>query len=107
MSRPDAHSSIVRARELSCGMMEVAARGDIEGVLELDALRSRLLHEFLDPAKELPEPERSALREIMEINQAVIARIETMRAGTEAKMQTLGRGMRALSAYSDVQRQRP
>jgi len=101
------HSSLVRACELSRGMLEVAERGDIQGVLELDALRSRLLHEFLDAANKLADPERTALTEIMEINHTVIGRLETMRAGTQSKMETLGRGMRALNAYSDVQRQRP
>jgi len=107
MSAPGADAAIARARELSRGMMEVANRGDMQGVLELDALRSRLLHEFLDQARQLADPERAMLNEIMEINKAVIGKLETMRTGTEQKMQTLGRGMRALTAYSDVQRQGP
>ena len=107
MSKPAAHAAVARARELSRGMMEVADRGDMQGVLELDALRSRLLHEFLDQAHKLGDSERAALNEIMQINDTVIRRLETMRTGTERKMETLGRGMRALAAYSDVQRRDP
>jgi hypothetical protein len=104
MSRTAAHSAVARARELTRGMMQVAERGDIQGVLELDALRSRLLHEFLDHASVLAESEREALNEISQANDAVIRKLETMRAGTQRKLETVGRGKRALAAYSSVQR---
>ena len=104
MSKTAAHSAVIRARELSRGMMEVAERGDIEGVLELDALRSRLLHEFLDHAHKVAESDRDVLNEILQINQTVIGRLEKMRKGTERKLDMLSQGRRAFAAYSTVQR---
>jgi hypothetical protein len=104
MSRPAAHSAVTRAYELSRGMIEVAERGDLEGIVELDALRSRLLHEFLDGAPRVSESDREVLDEILRINASVIGKLETMRAGTQSKLDTLSRGKRALAAYSAVGR---
>jgi hypothetical protein len=104
MSRTATHSAVARARELSLELIAVAERGDMEGVLQLDARRARLLHEFLDHAHALAEAERDALSEIARINESVMRKLETMRAGTERRLETVGRGKRALAAYSSVQR---
>lgn len=105
MNKPAA-ATVMRARELSRELLAVAQTGDMQAVVELDARRSRLLHEFLDDAQRIGESDRQMLREIATMNGELIARIEQMRAGTGREMDKLGQGQRALGAYAAVQSQR-
>jgi hypothetical protein len=103
MNNAAPNPAIVRARELSHGMIEVADRGDIQGVLELDALRSQLLHGYFDNTRVLSAPDQELLADIARINDSVILKLEALRNGAAGKLDMVGRGRRALAAYSDVQ----
>lgn len=105
MNKPAA-ATVMRARDLSRELLAVAQTGDMQAVVELDARRSRLLHEFLDGAQRIGESDRQVLQEIETMNHELIARIEQMRAGTGREMDKLGQGQRALGAYAAVQSQR-
>lgn len=105
MNKPAA-PAVIRARDLSRELLALVQRGDMPAVVELDARRSRLLHEFLDGAQRIDESDRQVLREIETMNDALIAQIEQMRAGTGREMDKVGQGKRALGAYAAVQGQR-
>lgn len=106
MSKPAAALAVVRARDLSRELLSVAERGDMQAVVELDARRNRLLHEFLDGAHGIGESDRQVLLEIQNMNDTLIGRIETMRAGAGREIDKLGQGQRAIDAYSTVLRAR-
>jgi hypothetical protein len=102
MNKPAA-ATVLRARDLSRDLLKVAQSGDMQAVVELDARRSRLLHEFFDGTQRIGDSDRLVLQEIEAMNDALIARIEQMRAGTGREMDKLGQGQRALGAYAAVQ----
>ena len=102
MNKPAA-AAVLRARDLSRELLVVAQRGDMQAVIEIDQRRGKLLHEFLDGAHRIGDAERLVLQEIETMNDALIATIEQMRAGTAREMDKLGQGQRALNAYAAVQ----
>ncbi len=106
MNKPAPAAAVMRARDLSRELLSIAERGDMPAVLELDARRSKLLHEFFDAARSIGESDRQVLREIEQLNDSLIRHIEKMRTGTGREIDKLGQGQRAIDAYSAVQGRR-
>ncbi|MFO1467557.1 MAG: flagellar protein FliT [Steroidobacteraceae bacterium] len=97
------HPSVVRALELSRRLLEAARAGDMTTVIDLDAERGQLLREFLKGVPRIALPERTLLDEINTLNEAGLACIEARRREVAQNLSDVGRGRRAVHAYSAVQ----
>jgi hypothetical protein len=99
MTDSDLKQDLARALELSRELQEIAARGDVAAVADLDAERLRLLHSMRVKFTTMDAEDRLMLRKITESNDAAIGLLEHRRRRTEREMDMASVGRRAVAAY--------
>ena len=96
-----AASALQRVLELSRQVLEAAEGGEAERVISLDAERLRLLESLrLDPTP-MDERKRALLRQIADLNDRSLGRMEHCLRAKCRDMDMLATGRRALRAYSN------
>jgi hypothetical protein len=96
----EAAAVLQRVLELSRQLLEVADGGEVERVISLDAERLRLLKSIRGALTPMHEKDRAVLREIAELNDRSIGRLEHRFRAKCRDMDMLAVGRRALRAYS-------
>ncbi len=89
-----------RVLELSRQLLEAADAGEAERVISLDAERLRLLKSIRGALTPMNDKDRAVLREITELNDRSIGRLEHRFRAKCRDMDMLAVGRRALRAYS-------
>jgi len=100
MNRQAAVAALERALEISRELAAVADRGEVRQAASLDAERLQLLQSVRDALLPMDERSRAVLREIAELNDRSIGRLEHRFRAKCRDMDMLAVGRRALRAYS-------
>jgi hypothetical protein len=100
MNRQAAVAALERALEISRELAAVADRGEVRQAASLDAERLQLLKSVRDALLPMDERSRAVLREIAELNDRSIGRLEHRFRAKCRDMDMLAVGRRALRAYS-------
>ncbi len=100
----EAAAVLQRVLELSRQLLELTDGGEVERVISLDAERLRLLESVRGTLTSMNEKDREVLREIAELNDRSIGRLEHRFRAKCRDMDTLAVGRRALRAYSTNRR---
>jgi hypothetical protein len=106
VSRGEAPGALERALELSRELLEAAeseAATDARTV-DLNAQRLHCLQAARSAGRPRDEAQRALLREINELNDRAIGRLEHRRRTMERQMETVTTGRRAVAAYSSTRR---
>jgi hypothetical protein len=100
VTRADAMSALFEALELSRELCAVADAGDVPSALRLDAERLQLLKSAQRALQPMDENALVVVREIAELNDRSIGRMEHRFRAKCRDMDMLAVGRRALRAYS-------
>lgn len=100
MNRQAAIAALERALEISRELAAVADGGEVRQAASLDAERLQLLQSVRDALLPMDERSRAVLREIAELNDRSIGRLEHRFRAKCRDMDMLAVGRRALRAYS-------
>jgi len=100
MSRDQAVAALQRALEISRELAAVADSGDVRLAVSLDAERLKLLKSLRHALQPMEEKDRSVLREIAELNDRSIGRLEHRLRAKCRDMDMLAVGRRAVRAYT-------
>jgi hypothetical protein len=100
MNRQTAMAALERALEISRELAAVADGGEVRRAASLDAERLQLLQSARDALMPMDERSRAVLREIAELNDRSIGRLEHRFRAKCRDMDMLAVGRRALRAYS-------
>jgi hypothetical protein len=100
MNRQAAVAALERALEISRELAVVADAGEVRRAASLDAERLQLLKSVRDALLPMDETSRALLREIAELNDRSIGRLEHRFRAKCRDMDMLAVGRRALRAYS-------
>lgn len=95
-----AHAALERALELSRQVLEAADRGEADEVIRLDAERQGLLKSFRQAQSVMTEEDRAVLRQIADLNDQSLGRMEHRLRAKCRDMDMLAAGRRALRAYA-------
>ena len=96
----EAAAVLQRVLQLSRQLLEAAEGGEAERVISLDSERLRLLKSIRGALTAMNEKDRAVLREISELNDRSIGRLEHRFRAKCRDMDMLAVGRRALRAYS-------
>ena len=100
MSRDQAVAALQRALEISRELAAVADSSDVRLAVSLDAERLKLLKSLRHALQPMEEKDRSVLREIAELNDRSIGRLEHRLRAKCRDMDMLAVGRRAVRAYT-------
>jgi hypothetical protein len=100
MNRQTAVAALERALEISRELAAVADGGEVRQAASLDAERLQLLKSVRDALLPMDERSQAVLREIAELNDRSIGRLEHRFRAKCRDMDMLAVGRRALRAYS-------
>ena len=100
MNRQAAVAALERALEISRELAAVADAGEVALAARLDAERLQLLQSARDALLPMDERSQAVLREIAELNDRSIGRLEHRFRAKCRDMDMLAVGRRALRAYS-------
>ncbi len=104
MNRHEATAALDRALNLSRELAAIADAGDVRLAVNLDAERLQLLKSARRALQPMNEKDRSVLREIAELNDRSIGRLEHRRRAKGRDMDMAAVGRRAVAAYSMTRR---
>ncbi len=104
MTREEAVAALRRVFELSQQLLAAADTGEAEHVIDLDAERLQLLKSARDALAPMTDEDRAMLREIADLNDRSLGRMEHRLRAKCRDMDMLAAGRRALRAYGN---QRP
>jgi hypothetical protein len=100
MNRADVTAGLQRALDLSRELAAVADSGDARLAASLDLQRLELLKSLRRDLQPMDEKDRAVLREIAELNDRSIGRLEHRFRGKCRDLDMLSVGQRAVRAYS-------
>ena len=103
MTRDEATAALQRALELSQELFAAADLGEAERVIVLDAERLRLIKSARNSLTPMTEKDRAVLRQIADLNDQSLGRMEHRLRAKCRDMDMLAAGRRALRAYATHQ----
>jgi len=106
MNRTQAAAALQRALEISRELAGVAEVGDAGQAASLDLERRQLLQSVRRDLQPMDEKDRGVLREIAELNDRSIGRLEHRFRAKCRDLDVLSVGLRAVRAYSITRLQR-
>lgn len=98
---PAARAALERALALSRQVLEAAESGEAEAVIRLDAERQGLIKSVRHAQSAMSEEDRAVLRQIADLNDQSLGRMEHRLRAKCRDMDMLAAGRRALRAYAD------
>lgn len=96
-------AALQQAVELSQELLAAAESGEAEHVIHLDAERRRLIKSARDVLLPMTDEDRAMLREIADLNDRSLGRMEHRLRAKCRDMDMLAAGRRALRAYGNHQ----
>jgi hypothetical protein len=104
LTREQARAALERALELSRQLLEAAESGEAEQVIRLDAERLGLIKSARHAVIPMTDEDRAVLRQIAELNDQSLGRMEHRLRAKCRDMDMLSTGRRALLAYGNHRR---